>query len=69
MSASLDGTARVWSLETFTHLYTIEIPSPITFCNLLSRCQIILSQGHGEVHVHQLHMIIENYMNSESQVI
>ena len=69
MSASLDGTARVWSLETFSHLYTIEIPGTRSFCNMLSRCQFIVSQAHNTVQLHQLHMIIENYMNSESQVV
>ena len=44
MSASLDGTARVWSLESFTHLYTIEIPGSLRFANILSRCSHILSQ-------------------------
>ena len=43
MSVSLDGTARVWSLETFTHLYTIEIPGTISFINLLSGCDFIMS--------------------------
>ena len=69
MSASLDGTARVWSLETFSHLYTIEIPGTLSFCNILSRCSFIVSQAHNTVQLHQLHMIIENYMNSESQVV
>ena len=66
MSASLDGTARVWSLETFMHLYTIEIPGTLSYCTILNRCQIVLSQANNQVKVHQLHMIVENYMNSES---
>lgn len=43
MSASLDGSVRVWSLESFSHLYTIDIPGTLTFCRLLSRCDFILS--------------------------
>ena len=43
MSASLDGTARVWSLETFMRLYTIEIPGTLNFSHILSRCSYILS--------------------------
>lgn len=69
MSASLDGTARVWSLETFMHLYTIEIPGTLSYCTILNRCQIVLSQANNQVKVHRLHMIVENYMNSESQVL
>ena len=69
MSASLDGTARVWSLETFMPLYTIEIPGTLTFANILSRCSHIIAQAHEEVKVHKIHMILENYMNSESQVL
>ena len=69
MSVSLDGTARVWSLETFTHLYTIEIPGTISFINLLSGCDFIMSQTSECVQLHNLHMILENYMNAESQVL
>ena len=69
MSASLDGTARVWSLETFSHLYTIEIPGTLSFANILSRCSYILSQTHDQVQLHNLHMILENYMSSESQIL
>ena len=43
MSVSLDGTARVWSLETFSHLYTIEIPGTLNFIRLVSRCDFIMS--------------------------
>ena len=69
MSVSLDGTARVWSLETFMPLYTIEIPGAPVFCTILNRCQMVFSQSNNQVKVHELHMIIENYMNSESQVV
>ena len=59
MSASLDGTARVWSLETFMPLYTIEIPGTLTFANILSRCSHIIAQAHEEVKVHKIHMILD----------
>ena len=66
MSCSLDGTARIWSLESFSHLYTIEIPGALNFCTILSRCEYILAQSHEKVQLHQLHMILENFLNSES---
>ena len=69
MSVSLDGTARVWSLESFSHLYTIEIPGALRYCTIFNRCEYILSQEHEQVQLHKLHMILENYMNSESQVV
>lgn len=69
MTVSLDATCRVWSLENFSHLYTIEIPGSLNFIRLLSRCDFILSQTHDHVQLHNLHMIIENYMNAESQVL
>lgn len=69
MSVSLDGTARVWSLESFMHLYTIEIPGTLIYCTILNRCSIVLCQANNQVKVYNLHMIIENYMNSESQVL
>lgn len=68
LSASLDGTARVWSLDTFQHLYTIDIPGTLVFCQILSRSDYIISQSHDYLQVHRLHMILENYMNSESQI-
>lgn len=69
MSVSLDATARVWSLETFSHLYTIEIPGTLSFIRLISHCDFILSQTSEYVQLHNLHMILENYMNAESQVL
>lgn len=52
MSVSLDGTARVWSLESFSHLYTIEIPGALRYCTIFSKCQYILSQDHDQVQLH-----------------
>ena len=66
MSVSLDGTARVWSLETFSHLYTIDLPGTLYFGNILSRCTYILTQTSDTVQLHNLYMIIENYLNAES---
>ena len=43
MSVSLDGTARVWSLESFMLLYTIEIPGTLSYCTILNRSSIVLS--------------------------
>ena len=45
MSASLDGTARVWSLESFSHLYTIDIPGLLSYCTILNQCQFVVSQS------------------------
>ena len=52
MSVSLDGTARIWSLETFSHLYTIEIPGTLSFASILSRCSHVLSQTQDQVQLH-----------------
>jgi len=69
MSVSLDGSVRIWSLESFTHLYTIEIPGILQFANILSRGQHILSQTQDHCQLHNVHMILENYLNAESQVL
>ena len=68
LSASLDGTARIWSLENFQHLYTLEIPGTLMFCKIFNKSEIIISQSHDYVQVHRLHMILENYMHTESRV-
>jgi len=41
LSASVDGTARIWSLETFQHLYTFNLPSGMTFCKVFSGAEMI----------------------------
>ena len=58
LSASLDGTVRIWSLETFQHLYTLEIPGTLLFCKIFNNSEIIVSQSHEHVQVHRLHLIL-----------
>jgi WD40 repeat protein len=36
VSASLDGTARIWSLETFQHQYTFELPTALSYIALFA---------------------------------
>ena len=67
-SVSLDGTVRIWSLEAFQHLYTLEVPGSLIFAKILNRSESIVSQTADIVQVHFLRMILENYMTTESRV-
>jgi WD40 repeat protein len=67
-SVSLDGTVRIWSLEAFLHLYTLEVPGTLIYAKILSRSDVIVSQTAELVQVHRLRMILENYMSTESRV-
>ena len=68
LSASHDGSARIWSLETFTHLYTLEIPGVINYVKILQGSQFVISQTEEDVNVYRLHYILQNYMRTESKV-
>ena len=67
-SVSHDGTCRIWSLEAFLHLYTLEIPGSLIFSKILNRSECVVSQTSDRLTVNGLHMILENYMSTESRV-
>ena len=59
---------RIWSLEAFLHLYTLEVPGTLIYAKILNRSDVIVSQTAELVQVHRLRMILENYMSTESRV-
>jgi len=65
-SASLDGTAKIWTLDTFLLLYTLEIPGALQFCTIFNRSELFVSQTEDTLQVHRFDMVLENYLNSET---
>ena len=45
LSASKDGTFKVWSIETLSLLYTFEFPSIFTFVTVMAGSQFIVTQN------------------------
>ena len=58
VSASKDGTARIWSLETFTHLYTFEFESQINFVTILEGAQFLTTQNEDKITISKLHYVL-----------
>lgn len=58
MSASLDGTIRVWNIQNFTHLYTFELENSPTFSKLFKNSQMLVWGNDQNVQMAQINMIL-----------
>lgn len=68
LSASRDGTYRVWSIKNFTSLYTLEIPYLFGFARIFPGAQKIVTQTNDRIQISKLHLTINHYMVVESKV-
>lgn len=70
LSASLDSTVRIWSLDKFQQLYQLSFNSSASF-NFVrvydNGSKIITSKG-SEVTVNSIHLILKNYLAVDSSI-
>ena len=70
LSASLDGTLRVWSLNKFQQLYCLNISegqeNPQTFVRMYDSGRKVLMADGTNVVVNQMHLILENYLVNDA---
>ena len=65
---STDGTAKVWSLDTFQHQYTFELPNSLNFVQIFQGAKIIVCGRSESIQMSSLHMVMENYRNIDTKV-
>ena len=69
MSASIDSTVRVWSLDNFQHQYTFELPTALSLVKVYDGAQkLAVSLVNGDIRVFEFNMILQQYMKSETTI-
>ena len=68
LSVSTDGTAKVWSLDTFQHQYTFELPNSLNFVQIFQGAKIIVCGRPESIQMSNLHLVMENYRNIDTKV-
>jgi WD40 repeat protein len=63
LSASLDSTVRIWSLDKFQQLYIFQIPTNgLSFVKLYEEGGKVLIAESEQITVIDIHLILKNYL-------
>lgn len=69
ISASLDSTARIWCIQTFTHHYTFQLSSGLSYIKLFNEGRNVICGRSDSVLVYRLNMVVDHYLSVDTEVI
>lgn len=69
LSASLDATIRIWSLDKFQLIYTLFMPySGLSFVRIFKEGKKILLCENKKIITNDIHAILQNYLIADSKI-
>ena len=71
MSAGLDSTVRIWSLDKFQQLYLLQVPTAgINYIRLYENGTKVLAQASSGsvVSTNSIHLVIKNYLAADADI-
>ena len=68
MSAGLDSTVRIWSLDKFQQLYLLHVPTAgLRYIKLYDDGTKVLAQG-AKITTNAIHLVIKNYLAADADI-
>jgi WD40 repeat protein len=69
LSAALDSTVRIWSLDKFQQLYMLHIPTDgLSYIRLYQGGQRVLMAEGSSVTTNAVHLILKNYLAVDAEI-
>ena len=70
LSAALDSTVRIWSLDKFQQLYMLHLPTNgLSYIRLCQDGQRVLLAEGSRVSLSAVHLILKNYLAVDAEVL
>lgn len=69
LSAALDSTVRIWSLDKFQQLYMLHLPTEgLSYIRLYQNGQRVLMAEGSRVTTNAVHLILKNYLAVDAEI-
>lgn len=66
LTVSLDATAKIWCISTFTHHYTFQLMSGLNYVRIFDSGKTIVCGRNDSIVSLELHMILDKYMQDST---